>query len=82
MTDFETQLRRNATYWSEDGEGTAGYLLSEEQFKAILAAHEAAVAEILQDLLNDMNAGVWDRIAITRRLEDLRSRAKLPEEKS
>lgn len=46
--DFEQTVRHNATYWSEDGEGTAGYLLSEEQFAAILAAHHKALEQAEQ----------------------------------
>ncbi len=41
---FEEALRHNATHWSKDPlGGTAGYLLTEEQFQAILKAHQKEV---------------------------------------
>lgn len=44
---FDKKLREICTYYSELGEGTAGYCLSEEQFKKVKALFSTMAEEII-----------------------------------
>ena len=58
---FESAVRSVATY-NADPYGTSGYLLSEEQFAAIVAAADEYRAAALRSLAGELEADSSDRL--------------------
>lgn len=53
MNKLEEQIRQICTYYSEYGEGTAGYCLSEEQFGKLFAFFSQTLAEWTEEIIGE-----------------------------
>jgi hypothetical protein len=53
IKEFEEKVRQICTYYSELGEGTAGYSLSEEQFEKLFKLFSTALSEAYEKGFED-----------------------------
>lgn len=53
--DQEAEIRRICTYYSELGEGTAGYDLSEEQFQKLFKYLSQEITKAKEELLKTLH---------------------------
>jgi len=51
MKDFKKEIREICTYYSEDGEGTAGYCLSEKQFQELFTLIDEEIRNVLKTII-------------------------------
>lgn len=81
MEEVEKKLREICTYYSEFGEGTAGYSLSEEQFAKIMSLISQEKKEVARDIIDRVTFMIDNRIPpgerydiLQTQLEELRAK--------